>query len=41
MLEEYLSLVGLTELDRSRFAVTHDIRETDPSAFVELENKPL
>jgi len=40
-LEEYLSLVGLTELDRSRFAVTHDLRDTDPSAFVELENKPL
>ena len=40
-LDEYLSIVGRTELDKSRFAVTHDIRETDPSAFVELENKPL
>jgi hypothetical protein len=40
-LEEYLAIVGRTELDRSKFAVTHDIRETDPSAFVALENKPL
>jgi len=40
-LEEYLALVGRTELDKSRFAVTHDICATDPSAFVELENKPL
>ena len=40
-LDEYLSIVGRTELDHSRFAVTHDIRETAPSAFVELENKPL
>jgi hypothetical protein len=39
--EEYLSLLGRTELDRSRYVVTHDIRQTDPSAFVELENKPL
>jgi len=40
-LEEYLSLVGRTELDKYRFAVTQDVRETDPSVFVELENKPL
>ena len=39
--EEYLAMVGLPELDRSRFTVTHEIRETDPSAFVALENKPL
>ena len=39
--QEYLSTVGRTELDKSRFAVTHEIRETDPSAFVDLENKPL
>jgi hypothetical protein len=40
-LDEYLTLVGRTELDKSRFAVTHDIRQTDPSAFVALENKQL
>jgi hypothetical protein len=40
-LDEYLSIVGRTELDRSRFAVTHDIRETDPLDFVERENKLL
>lgn len=40
-LDEYLALVGRTELDKSRFAVTHDIRQTDPSAFVALENKPI
>ena len=40
-LEEYLSIVGKTELDKSRFAVTHDVRETDPSAFVEGKNRPL
>ena len=39
--DEYLSITGKTELDRSRFAVTQDIRETDPSTFVEIENKPL
>jgi len=40
-LDEYLSIIGATELDKSRFAITHDIRETDPSAFVEVENRPL
>jgi hypothetical protein len=40
-LQEYLATVGRTELDKSRFAVTHEIRETDPSEFVDLENKPL
>ena len=41
-LDEYLSiLIGATELDKSRFAVTHEIRETHPSDFVESENKPL
>ena len=39
--DEYLSIIGKTELDRSRFTVTHDIRETDPSTFVDIENKPL
>jgi len=40
-LDEYLSIIARAELDKSRFAVTHDIRETNPSAFVEAENKPL
>lgn len=39
--EEYLAVVGRSELDKSRFAVTHDIRDTDPSAFTALENKSL
>jgi hypothetical protein len=39
--EEYLSTIGSTELDRSRFVITHDIRETDPSAFFEVENRKL
>jgi hypothetical protein len=38
---EYLATVGRPELDKSRFVVTHDIRDTDPTAFVALENKPL
>ena len=37
--DEYLSLVGGTELDKSRFTVTHDIRDTDALEFVERENK--
>ncbi len=36
-LDEYLSLVSRTELDKSRFAVTHDIRDTEPSASVCLD----
>jgi hypothetical protein len=40
-IKEYLALVGRTELDKSRHSVTHDIRVTDPSAFVEIENRPL
>jgi hypothetical protein len=39
--EEYLNVVGRRELDKTRFAVTHDIRETDPADFVDLENRPL
>jgi len=39
--EEYLSIIGSTELDRSRFVITHDIRDTDPSSFVDIENKRL
>lgn len=40
-LSDYLALVGRADLDRSRFAVTYDIRETDPSDFADLETKPL
>ena len=40
-LDEYLAIVGRTDFDKSRFAVTHDIRETDPSLFIDLENKSL
>jgi hypothetical protein len=39
--DEYLALVGLGQLDRSRFHVTAEIRETDPADFIDLENKPL
>lgn len=39
--EEYLATVGRAELDTSRFAVTYDIRDTDPATFVAFENKPL
>jgi len=38
-LDEYLSIIGETELDKSRFAITHDIREADSSAFVDIENE--
>ena len=39
--EEYLSLVGQTELDGTRFTVTDAIQETDPADFLELENSSL
>jgi hypothetical protein len=39
--EEYLAVVGRTELDKTRFVVTHEIRETDPADFVEIENRLL
>ena len=39
--EEYLAIVGRTELDKSRFVVTHEIRGTDPADFVDVENRPL
>ena len=39
--EEYLAIVGRTELDKSRFEVTHEIRETDPTDFAEAENRRL
>ena len=39
--QEYLSVVGRTELDKTRFVVTNAIQETDPADFVELENRPL
>ena len=37
---EYLALVGKPELDRSRFVVSTEIRETDPAQFFTLENEP-
>ncbi len=40
-LPELLALLGLSALDRSQFAVTHDIRPTDPADFVEIENSRL
>jgi hypothetical protein len=39
--DEYLAIVGERELDRSRFIVTADIRETDPADFVQAENARL
>ena len=39
--EEYLAAVGRTELDKSRFVVTQEIRETDPADFVDVENRQL
>jgi hypothetical protein len=39
--EAYLAIVELTELDTSRFVVTHAIQETDPADFVEVENRKL
>ncbi len=39
--DEYLSLVGEPALDKSRFTITNEIRETDPADFVGIENKPL
>jgi hypothetical protein len=40
-LAEYLTLTGNASLDTSRFAITYDIRETDPATFTEIENGPL
>ena len=40
-LDEYLSLIGASGLDKTRFGVTHEVRHTDPSDFGEIENKPL
>lgn len=37
--EAYLALTGATQLDESRFAITHEIRDTDPADFVEIENQ--
>lgn len=39
--DEYLSLIGEPALDKSRFIVTNEIRESDPADFVGIENKPL
>lgn len=37
-IDEYLAIVGQQELDPSRFAVSHSIRETNPARFHDLEN---
>jgi hypothetical protein len=39
--EEYLAFVGGTELDETRFRVTHDIKDTDPADFVAFENRRI
>ncbi len=39
--QEYLRVVGATELDRSRFVVSDAIAPADPSKFYKLENEPL
>lgn len=39
--DEYLTLVGRAELDRTRFMVTDAIIDTDPADFVDQENAPL
>lgn len=41
IVEEYLRLVGATELDRARFKVIDDLQETDSSAFHDRENEKL
>jgi hypothetical protein len=38
---EYLELVSLNQLDRTRFVVSDELRPTEPSEFVERENEPL
>ena len=38
---DYLSLVGETSLDKSRFVVSDDVKETDPAQFLAIENEPL
>ena len=40
VMEELLRILGEPALDPARFAVTDEIRETDPKAFTELENRP-
>jgi hypothetical protein len=39
--EEYLKITGRTELDQSRFVVSHSIAPTDTSRFADLENRRL
>jgi hypothetical protein len=38
--DEYLSLIGESTLDKSRFVVSQEIREADPAQFIERENEP-
>lgn len=39
--DEYLELIAANRLDPKRFVVSDAIRPTEPSEFVELEDKPL
>ena len=39
--DEYLELMGLDQLDTTRFVVSAEIRPTEPSEFVERENESL
>jgi len=39
IVEEYLQLVGATELDRASFKGNNDLRETNSSAFHNRENE--
>lgn len=41
VIEEYLSVIGASELDRSTFEIVPDLEPTDPAEFYELENKRL
>ncbi len=40
-LEEYLQIIGETELDKSRYRITDEIVPTDISRFTRIENLPL
>lgn len=39
--DDYLTITGAPELDRSTFDVVPDLEPTEPSRFYELENKRL
>jgi hypothetical protein len=39
--EEYLQIIGETELDKSKYRITDDVVPTDISRFTRIENLPL